>query len=156
MALPVREIAGTAAKTVGSFREAIQDLLVPELRAVKSSIDALRTEVQLRGEQQAKATQALDERQTLVTQALGERLTQSIQALDERQTLATQALGERQTLATQALGERLTAAVESITEEMRLRDAHQTQLMQKLSEKLDFAIDIRERLAHVEARLQKQ
>lgn len=81
MALPVREVAGSAAKAVGSFREAIQDLLVPELRSMRVSIDALRTEMQLRDERQTKASEALleelrlrDAHQTHNLQALSEKL----------------------------------------------------------------------------------
>ena len=178
MAFPARELAGTTAKAVGSFREAIQDLLVPELRALKASMDALRTEMQLRNEQQAKATEELNKRQTLVSEALGDRLTRSIEAMDKRQMVAAQALSdsiramderqtgairamderqtetiraldERQTKSTETMGARLTQALESLTAEMRLRDTH-------LSQKLDVAMDVRDRLAQVEARLPKQ
>jgi hypothetical protein len=45
------------------------------------------------------------------------------------------------------------ASMEGLRSEMQLRDEKQTQALQHLSEKLDFAIDIRERLASVEARL---
>ena len=45
------------------------------------------------------------------------------------------------------------ASMEGLRSEMQLRDEKQTQALQHLSEKLDFAIDIRERLASVEAHL---
>ena len=112
MAVPVKEIGLTTAKAVGSFREAVQDLLVPELRALKVSMEAIRTEMQLRDEKQMKA-------------------------LEDQ-------------------GQRLTQAVESLAREMKLRDERQSQGILALSEKLDFAIDIRERLAVVEARLPRQ
>ena len=123
MAAPLKEIGSTAAKAAGTFRDAIQDLLVPELRSLKVSMEGIRTEMQLR---------------------------------DERQTVALQSQGERQTAALQAQGERLTQAIEALTHEVRLRDENQSKAMASLSQKLDFAIDIRERLAHVEARLPKQ
>ncbi len=63
---------------------------------------------------------------------------------------------EKQTNATDEQGRRLTQAIEGLTHKMRLRDERQTQIIASLSEKLDFAIDIRERLASVEARLPKQ
>ena len=97
-------------------------------------MEAIRTEMQLR-----------DERQTAALQAQG-----------ERQTAALQAQGERQTAALQAQGEHLTQAIEALTREVRLRDENQAKAMASLSQKLDFAIDIRERLAQVEARLPKQ
>ena len=109
MAVPMKELAGSTTKAVGTFREAVQDLLVPELRALKVSMDGIRTEMQLRDERQTKA-------------------------LEDQ-------------------GKRLTQAIESLTQEMRLRDERQSQNISALSEKLDFAIDIRERLAAVEARL---
>jgi hypothetical protein len=45
------------------------------------------------------------------------------------------------------------ATMEGIRIEMQLRDEKQTQAIQALSDKLSYAIDIRERLASVEARL---
>jgi hypothetical protein len=39
---------------------------------------------------------------------------------------------------------------------MRLRDEMSAQAMRNLSEKLDFAIDIRERLASLEAQMPRQ
>jgi hypothetical protein len=45
------------------------------------------------------------------------------------------------------------ATMEGIRIEMQLRDEKQTQAIQSLSDKLSYAIDIRERLASVEARL---
>ncbi|ADV83734.1 hypothetical protein [Terriglobus saanensis] len=86
---------------VDAFREAIQDILVPEIRSMKVSIDSLRTEMQLRDENQARA-------------------------------------------------------VQGIASEMKLRDEKQTTAIHSLSEKLDFAIDIRERLASLEARMPRQ
>jgi hypothetical protein len=86
---------------VGSFREVVQDLLVPELKSMKVSIDALRTEMKLREE---KADESLRRLEDIIR--LG---------------------GEKN--------------------EMAIRG---------LSEKLEFAIDIRERLALLEARLPRQ
>jgi hypothetical protein len=45
------------------------------------------------------------------------------------------------------------ASMEGLRNEIQLRGEKQTQAFQHLSENLDFAIDIRERLASVEARL---
>lgn len=47
-------------------------------------------------------------------------------------------------------------AIDSLRTEMMLRDEKQTQAIRHPSEKLDFAIDIRERLASLEARLPRQ
>jgi uncharacterized protein (DUF3084 family) len=88
-------------KVIESLREIVQDLLVPELKAVKVSVDSLREDFK----------------------ELRVDLRESIDAL------------------------RL---------EMKLRDEKHEQSMRHLAEKLDFAIDIRERLASLEARLPRQ
>jgi len=84
----------TAKTVVDSFREAIQDLLVPELKAIRVSVDSLRTEMHLR--------------------------------------------------------------TENLQRELQLRDEMLKAEIHALGQKLDFAIDIRERLAGLEARLPKQ
>jgi hypothetical protein len=96
----------TAAKNiVESFREVVQDLLVPELKAVKASVDSLRSETKT-----------------------------SIDALrSETKT-----------------------SMDALRIEMRLRDENHERSFRQLSEKLDFAIDIRERLASLEARMPRQ
>jgi hypothetical protein len=77
--------------SVDSLREIVQDLLVPELKALKVEMTSVRAE--------------------------------------------------------------LVSGLEAIRVEMRLRDEKQTQAIQALSDKLSYAIDIRERPASVEARL---
>jgi len=52
----------TTKNIVESFREVVQDLLVPELKSVKISIDSLRTEMQLRDDNQTRAIQHLSEK----------------------------------------------------------------------------------------------
>jgi hypothetical protein len=79
---------------VESFREVVQDLLVPELKAVKLSVDSLRSEMILRDD----------------------KLEQSI----------------------------------------RLGLENATAAIRHLSDKLDYAGDVRERLAAIEARLPRQ
>jgi hypothetical protein len=86
--------AKTAKNMIESLREVVQDLLVPELKAVKTSVDALRSEMVLR---------------------------------DDR-----------------------------LEQVVKLGLEKQSQAIQHLSEKLDFAIDIRERLASLEARMPRQ
>jgi hypothetical protein len=83
-----------AKSTLGSFREVAQDLLVPELKALKVSMDSMRSEMNI------------------------------------------------------SLG--------SLSKEMQLRDEMNAQAIRGLSQKLDFAIDIRERLATLEARMPRQ
>lgn len=84
----------TAKNIVDSFREVVQDLLVPEVRALNVSVDSLRSEMNLGHE----------------------RLEQTI----------------------------------------RLGIENTNQAIRSLSEKLEFAIDIRERLAALEARFPRQ
>jgi hypothetical protein len=87
MAVPAKNI-------VESFREVVQDLLVPELKALRVSFDSMKVEMQLRDEK--------------------------------------------------------------VHTELRLRDERMQESIRGLSQKLDFAIDIRERLAVLEARLPRQ
>jgi len=47
---------------VESLREIVQDLLVPELKAIKASMEGLRSEMQLRDEKQTQALQHLSEK----------------------------------------------------------------------------------------------
>jgi hypothetical protein len=82
---------------VESLREIVQDLLVPELKAVKTSIDSLRSEMNT----------SFDSVRT------------EIRLRDEKQTEATKHLAE---------------------------------MMKHLSDRLDHTLDIRERLASLEAR----
>jgi hypothetical protein len=98
-------MAVEAKSVVGSLREVVQDLLVPELKAVKVSVDSLRNEMK--------------------------------------------------------------TSLDSLCQEMRLRDEKMEQLVRSgdekneqairsLSQRLDYAIDIRERLASLEARMPRQ
>lgn len=65
----------TSAKTVvDSFREAVQDLLVPELKALRVSVDSLRTEMHLRTENLQRELQLRDEMLRTEMQALGQKL----------------------------------------------------------------------------------
>jgi hypothetical protein len=47
---------------VESLRDIIQDLLVPELKSIKVSIDSLHTEMKLRDEKQTQAINYLSEK----------------------------------------------------------------------------------------------
>jgi hypothetical protein len=83
-----------AKSALGSFREVVQDPLVPELKALKVSMDSMRSETSL--------------------------------------------------------------SLDSLRKEMQLRDEINAQAMRNLTEKLGYAIDIRERLASLEARMPRQ
>jgi hypothetical protein len=86
---------------VESFRDVVQDLLVPELKAVKVSVESVHTEM---GYLRSEVKTSLD----------------------------------------------------ALRQEMRLRDEMHVQTMKVFSEKLDFAIDIRERLVSLEQRSTRQ
>jgi hypothetical protein len=90
----VQVMAASAKTIVDSLREVVQDLLVPELKALRVSVDSMKTEMQLRDEKTHT--------------------------------------------------------------ELRLREERTQDSIRSLSQKLDFAIDIRERLAALEARLPRQ
>jgi hypothetical protein len=87
-------MAASAKTIVDSLREVVQDLLVPELKALRVSMDSMKAEMQLRDDQ--------------------------------------------------------------VHTELRLREERMQDSIRSLSQKLDFAIDIRERLAALEARLPRQ
>jgi hypothetical protein len=105
-------MAGPAKTVVDALREIAQDILVPELKSLKVSLDALRTETHLGDE----------------------RLQESVNGLREEMKLRD----------------------ERLHSELRLRDERMQESVRTLSQKLDFAIDIRERLAALEARLPRQ
>jgi hypothetical protein len=119
MAAPVKELAAGTSKTIGGLREIVQDLVAPDLSAVRVSIDALAQELRLRSE----------------------------------------ALSQEMKLRSENLQDELRA----LREEMRLRDENQSKYAQSmgqdikdLSRKLDFTIELRVRVAVLEARLPKQ
>jgi len=109
MAVPAKTV-------VDSFREALQDLLVPELKALRVSVDSLRTEMHLRTDSLQKEVQLRDD----------------------------------------SLRAELKLRDEKLRSEIQSGDAATQELVRSLSQKLDFAIDIRERLAALEARLPRQ
>jgi hypothetical protein len=79
-------MAVTAMKTkssIDSVREIVQDFLVPELKAVKVSIESLQIEMRLRDEKQTQAIMHLDDKLTQSTKNLDDKLTQSTQYLSE-------------------------------------------------------------------------
>ena len=55
-------MGSTTRNVIESFRDVVQDLLVPELKSVKVAIDSLRTERQLRDENQTRAIQNLSQK----------------------------------------------------------------------------------------------
>lgn len=105
-------MSASAKTVVDSLREVVQDLLVPELKALRVSVDAMKTEMQLRDE----------------------KLEGSIEAVRTEMRLRSESLHKELQTSTTALSTSL----------------------QALSQRLDFAIDIRERLAALEARVPRQ
>ena len=89
--MPVAAIK--AENAVESLRDVVQDLLVPELKAIRADLDSYRRETKLE--------------------------------------------------------------IEGLRTEMRLRDEKQTQALQALSDKVGYALDIRERLAVLEDRAKR-
>ena len=101
---------------VGSFREIVQDLLVPELKAVKVEVAALRNDMKV----------------------------------------ANESLRTEMKLSHDALREEVKLRHDTLEGIIKHGDQRNEQLILALSEKLDFAIDIRERLASIEARMPRQ
>ena len=97
-----------AKNAVESLREIVQDLLVPELKAIKVEMTSVHGEgASLRNEMHAGFSSVRNE---------------------------------------------MNAGFDAVRTEMRLRDEKQSQAIHALSEKLSYAIDIRERLAVLEDR----
>jgi hypothetical protein len=105
-------MSASAKTVVDSLRGVVQDLLVPELKALRVSVDAMKTEMQLRDE----------------------KLEGSIEAVRTEMRLRS----------------------ESLHTELQTSTTTLSASLQALSQRLDFAIDIRERLVTLEARVPRQ
>jgi hypothetical protein len=107
----------TAGKDIiETFRDVAQDLLVPELKAVKVSVDSLRIEMKL----------------------------------------TTEAIREEMKLNSQLLREEMKFRHESLEQTIRESKERHSQEIRSLSDKIDERMQVRERLAALEARLPKQ
>jgi DNA anti-recombination protein RmuC len=116
--------------SVDSVREMVQDFLVPELKAVKATMDGMRTEMQLRDEKQTQAIKHLDEKLTESIKHLDAKLADSIKHLDEK----------------------LTGSIEHIDEKLTDSTRQLSESIKQLSDKLDSSVEFRERLAALEAK----
>lgn len=145
----VKEITQTAQKTAATFREAIQDMLVPEIRSMKVAIEALTSELRLRDANQTANLNSLRETQTANLNALRDEL----RLRDTTQTANLDSLREELRLrdATQ------TKNLEALREEVRLRSDSLKEEMRsgfkRIDDTLGTYIEVRERLAGIEARL---
>ena len=99
---------------VESLRDIVQDLLVPELKAIKTELESQRRETHLQFENVRNEFSFV------------------------RSELKTTA-------------EALRADTEALRVELRIRDERQTQAMQALSDKMGTLMEVRERLAVLEA-----
>jgi len=117
--------AATSKKVLESFRDVVQDLLVPELKAMKVSLDLVRVETRLGDE----------------------KLEQSVRLGNEKTEAAIRHLADR---------------FDSLREEIKLRDAalermiaygdqRNEQLILSFSQKFGDTMELRERLARLEA-----
>ncbi len=105
-------MAAAGKNIVESLREVMQDLLVPELRAIKVLAETAHADSQqLRSD---------------LKDSLGGLRTEIREAFD------------------------------GLRNEIRIRDERQSDAIRGLTKQLDFAIDIRERLASLEARMPRQ
>jgi hypothetical protein len=108
-----------AKNAVESLREVVQDLLVPDMKALKVGLDSHRNETKLQ------------------TDGIRSEIT---------------SLRNELHLSVDSLRNELNLSVDSLRTEMRLRDEKQSQAIQALSDKIGYALDIRERLAVLEDR----
>jgi 4-hydroxyphenylpyruvate dioxygenase-like putative hemolysin len=112
--------------SVESLREIVQDMLVPELKAVKAEITSIHGEIATVRSEMATGFDAVriemrlrDEKQTQAIKHLDEKLTESIKHLDEKITESNRNLSEN---------------------------------IKQLSDKFDSSVEFRERLAALEAK----
>ncbi len=120
-----------AKSIVDSFREVAQNILVPELKAVRVSMDGLRTEMLLRDDRLADAVEA----RRVEVRLRDERAQESIRHLDERTQQSIKALDDR-----------AAALIAQTQQSITSLDDRTHSSLEKLSPRLDIAIDIRERL----------
>jgi hypothetical protein len=73
----------TAKSVIDSLREVRQDILVPELKALRVSVDSMRTEMQLRDEKTQESVRHLDQRTQESIRHLDERTQESIRYLSD-------------------------------------------------------------------------
>ena len=83
---------------IESLRDVVQDLLVPELKAIKVELESLRMEMRLRDENQSRAINGLAEEMRL---------------RDERQTHTWKTVSDAQNRAIQNLSDKLSVAIEA-------------------------------------------
>jgi hypothetical protein len=77
-------MAATAKSVIDSLRDLLQDILVPELRALRVSMDSLRTEMQLRDEKTQESIRHLDQRTQESIRHLDERTQESVRYLSDK------------------------------------------------------------------------
>jgi hypothetical protein len=77
-------MATTAKSVIDSPREVLQDILVPELKALRVSVDSMRTEMQLRDEKTQESVRHLDQRTQESIRHLDERTQESIRHLSDK------------------------------------------------------------------------
>ncbi len=107
---------GDGENTFESFREVVQDRLVPELKAVKVSVDSLRTEMKINND------------------ALREEMKYRYEGLEKI----------------------IANSHDSLAQLIRQSEERSERSNQMLAEKFDGSVQIRERLATLEARMPKQ
>ncbi|MGD0369245.1 MAG: hypothetical protein ABSA94_17475 [Acidobacteriaceae bacterium] len=123
-------MAASAKTIVDSLREIAQDILVPEVKSLNVSLEALRTETHLGDE----------------------KLRDSIDGLRAEMLVRDNKLQD----SVDALRSEMQIRDDRLHSELRLRDERMQDAVRGLSQKLDFAIDVRERLAALEARMPRQ
>ncbi len=122
---------------VESLRDIVQDLLVPELKALKVEMEALRTEVRSGDDALRVEMKLRDENQTRAINSLAEE----VRIRGEQQADATQALR----IETGLRFEQQAEGLQALRTEMSLRFEH-------LDGRLGTLLEVRERLAVLEDR----
>jgi hypothetical protein len=128
-----------------TVKQAIQDVVAPQLQELKGEIVGLRSEVRQIEKRMEEGFTSVRAEMNVRFGALDEKFTQRIGALDEK---LIQRIG--------AVDQRIDSLDEKFIQRMNSLDEKVTQRLDYTNKRLDEALEIRERLAALEARVAAQ
>jgi hypothetical protein len=141
-----------AKSTVESLRDIVQDLLVPDMKALKVGLETHRVETKLQTDVVRSEVVSLRNEMNISLDSLrieirlrDEKQSQAIHAFSDKQAHATQALSDRMDQAHQTLSDKMEKANQALLDRM-------DQANKALTDKMVFTADVRERLAVLEDR----
>ncbi len=121
----------TTKNTVESLRDIVQDLVAPDLKALRVTVDSHRNENTIQFE----------------------ALRREIDALRDEVRSSSDTLRSEMRSSNEALRSEMRSSNEALRTEMRVRDEKQSIALQAIADKLGTILEVRERLAVLEDRL---